>query len=152
MRAAIRRGEHVVVTPGGGHEAFRSYERRYQVDWGDHRGYVRLAWKHRLPIVPVAAAGTDDAYIGVVDADILRRRFGITAGRSWGTWLGVGPLGPYPFSPPFPVRLRQVIGRPIDPWSHEPARRDADDDEDFVRDVDRRVRAAVQAMLDAAAV
>ena len=40
--------------------------------WGEGVGYVRLALKYGLPIVPVAAAGADDAYIGLDNADRAR--------------------------------------------------------------------------------
>jgi hypothetical protein len=59
-------------------------------------------------------------------------------------WVGLGPLGLFPFSPPFPVRMQQLIGEPIDPRAVRP-----DDREGLLR-VHQRVVAAVQALLDRA--
>ncbi len=105
-----------MVTPGGGMEGCRSFCDHYRVNWGDRTGYVRLARRYRLPIVPVAAAGADETYVGLVDTNALGQLLGISRTWSWAFWTGLGPLGLYPFSPPFPVRMHQLIGAPIDPW------------------------------------
>jgi hypothetical protein len=60
-------------------------------------------------------------------------------------WLGIGPVGLYPFSPPFPVRLRQFIGKPIDPWQ---GRRNQRVSHAKVERIHARVVAAVQHLLD----
>ncbi len=75
-------------------------------------GYLRFALKYRLPIVPVGAAGVDDAYIGLNDGTALAHRLGLPRGLA--VWFGLGPLGVFPFSPPFPVKMHQIIGAPIE--------------------------------------
>jgi 1-acyl-sn-glycerol-3-phosphate acyltransferase len=117
LAKVVARGEHLVVTPGGSPEGGRSLRHQYELRWDKRTGYVKLARKHRLRIVPVAAAGADDAYLGLTDSEDLGRRLGLPKAWAWLPWLGFGPLGIYPFSPPFPVRMRQFIGRPIDPFS-----------------------------------
>jgi hypothetical protein len=112
LARVVARGEHVFVTPGGIKEGCRSFRHRYEVDWGNRMGYVRLALKHRLPIVPVAAAGVDDTYLGLNDGHALGKRLGAPARLP--VWLGLGPLGLWPISPPFPAKFRQLIGAPID--------------------------------------
>jgi len=114
LDAAVARGEHLLVAPGGDREACRSHCDRYRVDWGDRLGYLRLAARHRLPIVPVAASGVDDTYIGLHDGHALGRRVGMPARIP--LWLALGPFGPFPLSVPFPARIHQVIGPPIDLW------------------------------------
>ena len=54
-----------MVQPGGTREGSRSSRIRYKVDWGKRTGYLKLALKHGLPIVPAAASGVDDTYIGL---------------------------------------------------------------------------------------
>jgi hypothetical protein len=147
LAAAIARGEHIVVTPGGGQEGCRSFWHRYEVSWGERVGYVRLALKHRLPIVPVGTAGVDDRYIGINDAETTGRRLGVPSMWSWTLWLGIGPFGVYPFTPPFPVRLRQLVGAPIDPLAEGEV---PPDDREALLRVHRRVVRAVQALLDQA--
>lgn len=149
IEAVVRRGEHVVTTPGGAQEGCRTVFQRYRVAWGDRIGYLKLARKYRLPIVPVAAGGADDTYIGLVDAEPLGRALGLPKLWSWLLWTGIGPLGLYPFSPPFPVRFRQLVGAPIDPWREDDPRNDGP--EGLLR-IHRRVVRAVQDLLDRARV
>jgi len=110
--AALRRGEHLIITPGAAFEGSRSHLDRYRVRWGGHMGYLRLALKYKLPIVPVGAAGVDDAYIGLNDGTALAKRLGLPRGLA--VWFGLGPFGIFPFSLPFPVKMHQIIGKPID--------------------------------------
>lgn len=146
IRRAVASGEHVMVTPGGAGEGCRHFRQRYRVDWKT-LGYLRLARKYRLPIVPVGAAGADDTYIGLNDAEALGRTLGVPRQWAWALWLGVGPLGFYPFSPPFPVRLRQLIGPPIDPWTGATI---ASDDDTGLLEIHRVVIRTVQDLLDRA--
>nr|WP_275976849.1 lysophospholipid acyltransferase family protein [Polyangium aurulentum] len=145
MARAIARGEHVIVTPGGIREGCRSFLHRYQVDWGERTGYVRLALRHRLPIVPVAGIGTDDAFIGLNDGYALGKR--LRAPARLPVWFGLGLGGLWPLSLPLPVKMRTMVGEPID------LRADGDvDPRDGagVRRLHARVVAAVQGLLDAA--
>lgn len=144
---AVARGEHVVVTPGGGEEGCRRFDDTYRVAWGTRTGYVRLAVKYGLEIVPVAAAGADDGFIGLNSGPVLGRALGLPRDYAWIVWLGLGPLGLWPLSPPFPVRMHQMIGPPIDP--RDDGVRSPDDREGLLR-VHRRVTAAVQRLLDRA--
>jgi 1-acyl-sn-glycerol-3-phosphate acyltransferase len=145
LEAAVRKGEHLVTTPGGGREGLRGVWDRYRVSWGEDLGYVRLAVKYRLPIVPVGCAGADDLFIGLNDVAAIGRALNIPMKRSVAFWLGLGPLGVYPFSPPFPVRLSQLVGQPIDPFVDGDVRLD---DEEALRRIHRRVTRAVQRTLD----
>jgi hypothetical protein len=142
---AVRRHEHIVVTPGGGQEGCRSFRERYTVAWQGRLGYVRLAARYALPIVPVAGAGADDTYIGFNNAEAWGRRLGVPHRWAFALWLGVGPLGPYPFSPPFPVRIHQFVGEPIDPWRGKPQPKAS---RATLTEVHERVVAALQALLD----
>jgi 1-acyl-sn-glycerol-3-phosphate acyltransferase len=144
LAAAVARGEHLIVTPGGANEGCRSFRHNYHVDWDSRVGYVRLAAKYGLPIVPVAASGVDDAYFGLTDADAIGRRIGLPRDWTWTPWLALGPLGIFPFSPPFPVRIHQLIGRPIPVTGIEP------DDGAALLSIHHRVRDAMQRLMNRA--
>ncbi len=144
MDAIVRRGEHVCVQPGGTREGCRSFRHRYQVDWGDRVGYLAMALRHGLPIVPIAASGVDDGYIGLNDGYALGKRLG-APGRL-PLWLGIGLFGPFPFSPPLPVKITQLIGAPIDLEAEGPV--DRADRAALLR-LHGKVKGAVQALLDA---
>jgi 1-acyl-sn-glycerol-3-phosphate acyltransferase len=144
---AVERGEHIIVTPGGAQEGCRTFRDRYRVSWGQSVGYLKLALKYRLPVVPVAAAGTDDTYIGLTNGPEIGQRLGLPRDWEWLPWLAIGPLGPFPFSPPFPVPMHQLVGEPID---LERDGRVGDDDKEGLLRLHRRVTEAVQALLERA--
>lgn len=145
VEEAVRRGELLMVQPGGTREGCRSFRHRYEVDWGDRTGYLRLALRHRLPIVPVAASGVDDAYFGLNDGYATGKLLRVPARLP--LWVGVGIAGIWPLSPPFPVKIVQHIGEPID-LSGEAAA--ALVDRGALLALHRRIGAAVQALLDRA--
>ncbi|HYH94337.1 lysophospholipid acyltransferase family protein [Hyalangium sp.] len=142
---AVARGEHVLVQPGGTREGCRSFRHRYQVDWGDRLGYLRLAIRHGLPIVPVAGTGVDDTYLGLNDGYALGRRLGVPAGLP--VWLGLGATGVWPLSLPFPVKVTQLIGAPIE--RHLEGRIDPAD-RAALQELHQEVRGAVQSLMDRA--
>ena len=142
---AVRRGEMIVTVPGGTREGYRDFRCRYRVDWGQRTGYLRLALRHRLPIVPVGASGVDDTFIGLNDGYRWGKRLGIPGGIPF--WFGVGMTGLFPFSLPFPSKIRQVVGAPI--W--DTARGDVDhEDRGALRRIHRRVSSSVQELIDRA--
>jgi 1-acyl-sn-glycerol-3-phosphate acyltransferase len=145
LAAAVSRGEKLVVTPGGIAEAWGSFRQRNRVRWSGY-GYLKLAAQHRLPVLPVAAVGVDHAFLGLYDAyrvwKPVWKRFHLPAAT--GVWIGVGPFGVWPFTPPFPVRIVQYVGAPIDLVAEGVK----EDDEAGLARVHERVVATVQQMLD----
>ena len=139
---AVRRGEHLCVQPGGTREGCRSFRHRYELDWGDRTGYLALALRYGLPIVPIAAAGIDDGYIGLNDGYALGKRLG--APGKLPLWLGIGLFGPFPFAPPLPVKITQLIGAPIDLLANGPVDRG---DRAALLGLHATVKGAVQALL-----
>jgi 1-acyl-sn-glycerol-3-phosphate acyltransferase len=144
LEAAVRRGEHIIDTPGGGEEGARHNRHQYQVSWGRRLGYLRLALRHGLPVVPVGAAGADSTYIGLNDPEKTAERLGVPKPFAWATWVGVGLGGIYPFAPPLPVKMKQFIGDPIELGDIRA------DDLPALREAHERVTGAVQAILDQA--
>ncbi|MBT3221755.1 MAG: acyltransferase family protein, partial [Proteobacteria bacterium] len=59
---AFAAGHKVVVLPGGNYEAFRPYKERYRIDFGRRTGFVRLALRHGVPIVPFVAIGGHESF------------------------------------------------------------------------------------------
>ena len=88
------------------------------VDWGEPPRLLRLSPKYKMPIVPVAASGTDDVYTAYQCESWEATRHAARLGDA--LWTGIGPLGLFPFSPAFPVKIRQFIGQPIRPVERAP--------------------------------
>jgi hypothetical protein len=141
IAAAVAKGEHIIVTPGGSLEATRRWGSRYRVRWGVRMGYLKLAIKYRLPIVPVAAAGVDDAYLGLLDGYAWGRRLRLPFRADLTLFAGIGGL--WPFALPLPVKFRQRIGAAIElPEDLRP------DDKDQMTAWHGIVTARVQSLLD----
>jgi 1-acyl-sn-glycerol-3-phosphate acyltransferase len=139
-------GGQVLVYPGGDLDAYRHSALRDRVVLGRRTGFVRVAQRARVPIVPIVAQGAHrSAYVfsdGAALARLLRlrswarlERFPLALALPWG--LAVGPCLPY-LPLPFPIRLRVLPAMAVDP----------DADPAAVRE---RVRARMQAALDALA-
>ena len=111
LAAAVARGEHIVVAPGGTHEGCRRGD-HYRVAWGKRTGYLRLAMRYGLDIVPVAASGVDAMYLSLNNGEVWGKRLHMPARLPF--WLALGPLGLFPLSPPFPARIHQRVGDAID--------------------------------------
>ena len=143
LERELARGRHLIVTPGGTREATRSWKVRYEVDWGQRTGYLRLALKHGLLIVPTASSGVDDAYVGLNDGYKLGKQLNLPDGMA--LWFGFGPFGPAMLTPTFPVKIRQLIGEPID---LEADGKVDPDDRDRLLELHEMVTGKVQALLD----
>lgn len=63
----MRRGEVILVYPGGGREVAKRKGEKYQLIWKNRLGFARLAIEHGYPIVPFAAIGAEEALDIVLD-------------------------------------------------------------------------------------
>jgi 1-acyl-sn-glycerol-3-phosphate acyltransferase len=140
-----RRGQHLVVLPGGTREALRPFWGTGSVDFGRRRGYLRLALRHGLDIVPVAASGLDATFVGLNDGYKTSQR--IFGHGKIPLWLGVGAIGLWPFALPWRTRIVQRIGTPIDVGAVVREHSDEGQQEAFER-AHARVTGAIQQMLN----
>jgi 1-acyl-sn-glycerol-3-phosphate acyltransferase len=56
-RRALRTGAAVLVYPGGDYDVFRPSWHGGRIDFGERRGFIRLALDEDVPIVPVVSIG-----------------------------------------------------------------------------------------------
>ena len=113
------RDKKVLVYPGGDLDSWRVHRDRDKVIFGPRRGYVRLALRAGVPIVPVVTAGAQETYIVLYDgqwlAKLLRtdalfriKAWPIVLSLPWG--LTIGPPLPYI---PLRTRIHQAVLPPI---------------------------------------
>lgn len=149
-RRALARGAAVLVFPGGDIDACKPTSAQYTIRFGKRRGFVRLAIRERVPIVPLVSVGAHQSlYIA-------------TDGRRIAEWLrlpelarsNVAPLGlalpwgliagiPIPHVPP-PVKIHTRVLRPL----HLDLPPEAADDPDVVERAFERIVALMQQGLD----
>ena len=73
---ALDGGRKVLVFPGGGWEATRPSRDRDRIDFAGRLGFVRLAMRAGVPIVPVVSAGAHDGWHVFTRGDRFARAVG----------------------------------------------------------------------------
>lgn len=147
--AALARGSPVAVFPGGDHEAYRPWTQRNRVDLAGHQGFVRLALRHRIPVVPMVSHGSHESIIVLARNGRLAHALGLDRLRIHvlPVLLAI-PWGPaFVLTPtiPLPTRITVQICEPFD-WSALPP--GAEDDAEQVRHCYEAVLGRMQTTLD----
>jgi 1-acyl-sn-glycerol-3-phosphate acyltransferase len=125
-RKALRAGAAVLVYPGGDREVHRPSWQSARVDFGNRKGYVRVALDEDVPIVPVVAIGGQETALFLSQGEWLAKMLlldkmfrlkvlPISVAAPWG--LNVGDmLGHVPLPAKItvevlpPIRLREEFG------------------------------------------
>lgn len=110
-RAAFDSGASVLVYPGGAQDVFRPHSMRNQIYFAGRKGFIKLALREKVPIVPVISAGAHDTLIVIADLYPIIEKihemgvpwlggldpevFPVYFGLPWG--LAFGPLPNIPF-------------------------------------------------------
>ena len=149
--AILRSGAVLIDYPGGDYEVFRPWRERNRIEFGDHMGFVRLALRTGVPVVPAVSIGGQETVIvlarGVRVAKLLGidRLFRIKVmPLVCGPPFGVVPGGIPTI--PLPAKITVELGEPLD-WS-ERYGPEAADDETVVRNCYDEITGTMQATLD----
>src|SRR5947209_692900 len=115
---ALRAGGNVLVYPGGDHEVFRPWTERHQIEFNGRTGFIRLALRTGVPIVPAVSCGAHNSVVVLSRGDRLVRWMPylrlmrvkvmpIMLGLPWGISFGLPTI-------PLPTRTTVDVGAPID--------------------------------------
>lgn len=121
--AALKRGAAVLVYPGGAEDLWRPHSLRHRIHFAGRKGFIKLALREGVPIVPAISLGAHDTLIILADYYKELRQlhdwgmpwlfgfdpmvFPIYLGLPWG--LAIGPLP----NIPLPVAMHTRICAPI---------------------------------------
>ena len=72
-REALRSGAAVLVYPGGDYDVHRPTWQRNRIDFGDRKGFIRLAIDQDVPLVPVVAIGGQETALFLSRGEGLAR-------------------------------------------------------------------------------
>jgi 1-acyl-sn-glycerol-3-phosphate acyltransferase len=152
---ALQQGANVLVYPGGAEDVFRPYSLRDRIHLAGRKGFIKIALRQQVPIIPAISYGAHDTLI--VLADLYRS---VRQLHEWGMpWLfGVDPvvfpiylgmpwglaIGPLP-NIPFPVQIHTRICSPI---VFERYGNGVENDSDYVDVCYKLVQAQMQSELD----
>jgi 1-acyl-sn-glycerol-3-phosphate acyltransferase len=146
----LARGGVVLVYPGGELDCLRSFANRHRVDLHGRSGFIRIALRTGVPIVPFVNAGGHEVYVTLHSSRRLARWSGLerltrvrtvpfNVGLPWGFWM----TGFVPYVP-LPAKFTYRIGAPIR-LGRDPA---AAGSTERVEQAYRHVTSVMQAMLD----
>lgn len=154
--AALRSGASVLVYPGGAEDIFRPHSLRNQIYFAGRQGFIKLALRENVRIVPVISTGAHDTLFVLTDIyDIVEQLhkwgmpwllgidpvvFPIYLGLPWG--LAIGPLP----NIPLPVPIHTRVCPPI---KFERYGREAASDRYYVNECYELVLSQMQHELDA---
>ncbi len=149
MATALAEGRDVIVWPGGEVDSLRPWSERDVATLGGRTGFIRLAIRMGVPIVPVATVGGADAMPVLIRGDKLARVVRLDRFAR----LKVFPIAlslPWVVSPaalpqiPLPAKIRTRF-MPAVTLDHDT---DLCDDEAYVNAKYDEVRATIQAGMD----
>ncbi len=138
----MRRGELVMVFPGGGREVNKRKNERYKLVWKNRLGFARLAIKHGYPIVPFASVGAEHGIDILLDNEsplmapvqfLAEKLLGTPDGPPLVRGIGLTPV-------PRPERQYYWFGEPIGTTEFT----GRDDDDNAARKVRERAAAAIE--------
>lgn len=136
----LRRGELLGVYPEGYKGVGKGWRERYKLQRFGRGGFIETALRSRVPIIPVAIVGAEEAFPMIANAKWLARAFGLPYFPITPTFPLLGPFGLLPL----PSKWMIEFGEPI-PMDDYPD--DAADDAMLVFDLADRVRDTIQQML-----
>ena len=67
--ALMEQGEDILVFPGGAYEAVKPASKRYELQWKERYGFVKLAAMHGYNIMPFGLVGPDEFYSHLVEGE-----------------------------------------------------------------------------------
>jgi 1-acyl-sn-glycerol-3-phosphate acyltransferase len=149
MTAALAAGRDVALWPGGERDSLRAWTQRDQAILAGRTGFIKLAIRSSVPIVPISTVGGPDAMpvlaTGRRIASALRldkvarlKMFPIAVQAPWGISPALLP------EVPFPTKIRTAFQPPVE-LDTDPARAE---DDDYIEDRYHAVQDAIQAGMD----
>jgi len=103
----IENNEMIFILPGGAREAMKSSKEKYKLKWQGRYGFLKLALKYNIPVIPIASIGIDDVFDVYVD------------GYEFASLLGLKDIplpifsGRYGLPIPKPVKITHYVGEPV---------------------------------------
>lgn len=147
----FQRGDKVIVYPGSDLDAFRPFRKRNQIVFGPRKGFMRLAIREAVPLVPVVAAGAHSVFVVLNEGKRTARWLGLDKRlriKAWPFVLSIPwglTFGPPLLFLPFPSRIRIEV---LPPFRSDRSGIDAAKDDTYVTRCANQVRESMQRALD----
>jgi len=140
----LEKDKLVLVYPGGAKETVRPPEKKYQLTWDGHYGFIKVAMRAQKPIIPVACIGIDDIFFQLMtNEQMLKTPLGRYAKEKYGhekyampMFVGIGGM-------PIPRKLTYHVGWPVH-FEHGP---EAADDREIVQKYHALVKGELEKLI-----
>jgi 1-acyl-sn-glycerol-3-phosphate acyltransferase len=109
-RRLLEAGELVGVFPEGYKGVGKGWRERYRLQRFGRGGFIELALRARVPVVPVAIVGSEEIYPMIADVKLLARLFGLPYFPITPLFPLAGPAGMVPL----PSKWHIQFGEPIE--------------------------------------
>jgi 1-acyl-sn-glycerol-3-phosphate acyltransferase len=152
ITSALAAGRDVALWPGGDRDSLRSWSKRDDAVLAGRMGFIKLAIRSGVPIVPISTIGGPDSMPVLATGRRLARLLQLDRVAQI-KMFPVAIQAPWGISPallpeiPFPTKIRTAFQEPIR-LDTDPGRAE---DEAYVRDAYREVHGAIQRGMDALA-
>ena len=151
-QAALGDGCSVLLYPGGSYEVFRPWKDRNRILFKGRKGFIRLALKAGVPVVPVVGHGGHETTIILTRGERLAKLLGLDKVRldsapfllqiPWGVSIPAMP------GVPLPARITVQVCEPLD-WSRFGP--EGADDPEVLEQCYQEITSIMQSTLDALA-
>lgn len=74
---AFEREYSLLVYPGGEKESFRPYKLRKKIDFYQRKGFIRLALRAKVPLVPIVSIGAHESYVILHRGEEIAEKLGL---------------------------------------------------------------------------
>lgn len=117
---ALSRGKALLVYPGGVHEVYRPWTERNKIDFDNRKGFIKLALKSQVPVVPIVGHGGHSTTIVLGRGEGLAKAMGYERLR-----MKINPIllqfpwgisSPLFLGMPYPAKITTQILPPFD-WT-----------------------------------
>jgi len=120
--ALMKDGQDLIVFPGGAHEAVKPASEKYELQWKERYGFVKLAAKHGYTIMPFGLVGPDEFYGHLIEGQEIPdsslgkilRRAGLINDDLRADILPPIPIGALGTLLPKPQRCYIGFGEPVE--------------------------------------
>lgn len=147
--SALADGCSVLLYPGGTHEVFRPWKERNKILFKGRKGFIRLALKAGVPVVPVVGHGGHETTIVLTRGERLAKMMGSDKVRMGGApllfQLPWGLSTPAMPGIPLPAKITVQVCEPVD-WSEYGP--DAADDPEVLQRCYDEITSLMQSTLD----
>ena len=131
-------GEIVLVFPEGVRGTGKPFSERYRLRRFGRGGYVEMALRAGVPIIPISVVGAEETYPMIADLQPIARLLGFPYFPVTPTWPWLGPLGLVPLPSKWRIRFH-------DPVATDTMGAGAADEPSLVMRVNDQVRDTIQA-------